>query len=115
MNATHRMITSSRVEGQPVFSTAGEKLGRIADLILDKVTGRTAYALMAFDGFLGVGERYYPVPWSLLDYDPDRSGYVVPLTRDLIEAGHHVPDKEVDEEINWREKVHEYYSVAPYW
>ncbi len=115
MSATHHLIASSRVEGQPVFSTSGKKLGGIADLIIDKATGRTTYALMAFDGFLGIGQRYYPVPWSLLDYDPERHGYVIPLSRDMIEAGHHVSDKEVDDEIAWREGLHEYYGVAPYW
>lgn len=115
MSTTHHLIAGSRVEGQPVFSSNGEKLGKIVDLIIDKASGRTTYALMGFDGFLGVGQRYYPVPWSLLDYDPKRHGYVVPLSQSMIEAGHHVPDKEVNDEIAWRETVHQYYGVAPYW
>jgi hypothetical protein len=115
MTAPHHLIAGSRVEGQLVYSDAGEKLGKIADLIIDKASGRTTYALMAFDGFLGMGQRYYPVPWSLLAYDPKRHGYVVPLSRSLIEAGHHVADNEVNDEIRWRESVHQYYGAAPYW
>lgn len=115
MGSTHHLVTGSRVDGQPVFSTDGKKLGKIADLIIDKASGQTVYALMAFDGFLGVGEQYYPVPWSKLDYNPAKHGFTVPLTRDQIEAGHQVSDKEVEDEIAWREQVHSYYDAIPYW
>lgn len=115
MGSPHHLITGSRVEGQPVFSASGEKLGKIADLMIDKATGATVYALMAHDGFLGVGEAYYPLPWSKLDYDPAKQGFRVPLSREQVQAGHHVADKEVEDEIEWRERVHAYYGAAPYW
>lgn len=115
MGSPHHLITGSHVEGQPVFSASGEKLGKIADLMIDKATGATVYALMAHDGFLGVGEEYYPLPWSKLDYDPAKHGFRVPLSREQVQAGHHVADKEVEDEIEWRERVHAYYGAAPYW
>ena len=115
MASLHHLVAASRVEGAPVFSNAGGKLGKINDLLIDKVSGKAVYALMSFDGFLGSGERYYPVPWALLDYDEARGGYVAPLTKDQIESGHSVGDREVQDEVAWREQVHAYYSVAPYW
>ncbi len=115
MGAHHHLIASSRIEGAPVFNAAGERLGSIDDVMLDKATGKAVYALMSFDGFLGVGARFYPLPWTVLTYDPDRNGYVVPLARADIEKGHAVEDKEVEDEIQWREQVHAYYGVSPYW
>ncbi len=115
MSATHHLIAGSRVEGQPVFSKNGKRLGKIDDLMIDKASGKTAYALMSFDGFLGLDKQYYPVPWDMLDYNPAKKAFVVPLTRTQIEAGHHVADKEVEDEIEWREKVHNYYGAIPYW
>jgi hypothetical protein len=44
------------------------------------------YALMSFGGFLGLGERFHPLPWSLLDYDPHKDGYVVPLDKTQLKA-----------------------------
>ena len=111
----HHLVCASRVEGAPVFAPSGEKLGKIDELMIDKASGRTAYALMSFDGFLGVGERFYPIPWGMLDYDLSRHGFVTPLTRDQLEQGHSVADREVEDEIDWREAVHAYYGVAPYW
>src|SRR5262245_55455450 len=103
--AHHHLVAGSRVDGQPVLSQRGEKLGKIADLLIDKATGKTLYALLGFDGFLGVGERYYPVPWSKLDYSPSKQGFTVPLSRNDIQNGPTVADKEVEDEIAWREQV----------
>ena len=115
MTKPHHLIASARVEGAPVFGGAGERLGRIVDLMIDKRSGRIVYALMSHDGFMGMGERFYPLPWSMLNYDPDRQGYVTPLAHADLEKAHTVVDKEIYDEIEWREAVHSYYGVSPYW
>jgi hypothetical protein len=30
--------------------------------MIDKVSGRAIYAVMSFGGFLGMGEKYHPLP-----------------------------------------------------
>jgi len=115
MSATHHLVTASRVEGQPVYTKTGEKLGKIDDLLIDKASGKTLYALMSFDGFLGLGKQYFPIPWAKLDYDPKKHGYAAALTRKQIEDGPKVAEEEVKQEIAWRETVHDYYQMAPYW
>ena len=79
-------IAASQVNGTNVYNTAGEKLGSVYDVILDKVSGKAEYAVMSFGGFLGIGDRYHPLPWSQLRYDTDLSGYVVNLDRDRLEG-----------------------------
>jgi sporulation protein YlmC with PRC-barrel domain len=115
MNSDHRFINTRRVLGEPVFSANGQKLGKIEDLMLDKVSGKAVYALMAFDGFLGIGTQYYPVPWSALEYNTAINAYVVPLTRAEVEKAQPVSDAEVEREIEWRESVHQLYGAMPYW
>jgi hypothetical protein len=115
MSAAHHLVAGNRVANAPVFAADGRKLGKIAEILIDKPSGKVAYALMAYDGFLGMGDRYYPLPWVMLDYDPARRGFVTPLTREQVEAGHHVADEEVENEIEWREALHAHYGVAPYW
>ena len=85
--------------------------------MLDKLTGKVAYAIMSFGGFLGLGEKYHPIPWSVLDYDTQRGGYVVPLTKEQLEAA---PMYDSDGEPDWHDKdygkrVHDYYGTMPYW
>jgi PRC-barrel domain len=64
------LISADKVEGTSVYSREGEKLGSIYGLMIDKFSGRVIYAVMSFGGFLGIGDRYHPLPWSVLTYDP---------------------------------------------
>ncbi len=91
------VISSDRVEGTSVYNTAGDKLGSIDDLMIDKVSGQVNYAVLEFGGFLGIGTDRYPIPWSLLKYDTSQDGYVVPLDKSTLEGApkyedHTVPD-----------------------
>jgi sporulation protein YlmC with PRC-barrel domain len=66
---THSVIASDKVEGTPVYRSNGEQVGKIQRLMIDKLSGKVAYALMSFGGFLGMGEDYTPLPWSVLTYN----------------------------------------------
>jgi hypothetical protein len=84
---TSRLIASNKVEGTPVYSREGDRLGTIYNFMVDKLSGKVEYAVMSFGGFLGLGQRYYPLPWRMLDYDEREGGYVVEMSeRDLEEA-----------------------------
>jgi hypothetical protein len=90
-SATHipsDIISSSRVEGTPVYNPKGDKLGSIDHLEIEKRSGQVRYAVLEFGGFLGVGSDRYPLPWSMLKYDTDKDGYVVPLEKDRLEKAH---------------------------
>jgi hypothetical protein len=52
--------------------------------MIDKHSGRVAYAVMSFGGFLGIGEKYTPLPWAVLTYDADKGGYNIDLTTDQL-------------------------------
>ncbi len=112
----HRLIASDRVEGTAVYDRQGEKLGKIENFMVDKRTGRAEYAVLSFGGFLGIGDDHYPIPWSKLDYDPDKGGYVVDLDRDKLKAG---PNYRAGEEPAWDRdydrNVFDYYGVPATW
>ena len=84
--SSHSHIRASQVRGTNVFNIEGEHLGHIDDIVLSKVEGKAAYAIMSFGGFLGMGERYHPLPWRSLNYDPARDGYVVNVSREQLES-----------------------------
>jgi hypothetical protein len=80
-------------------------------------SGKVAYAIMSFGGFLGVGERYHPLPWNTLKYDTRQGGYVVGLTRQQNEGA---PTFARTETPAWgdpayEKSIHDYYGAAPYW
>ena len=57
---TASLIGSDKVEGTPVYRSNGEPVGQIERVMIDKLSGKVAYAVMSFGGFLGIGEDYYP-------------------------------------------------------
>ena len=82
----HHVISSDKVEGTSVYNANGDKLGSIDDLMIDKYSGNVRYAVMEFGGFLGMGTDRYPLPWSMLKYDVEKGGYVVPLDKDRLDG-----------------------------
>ncbi|HEX8258641.1 MAG TPA: PRC-barrel domain-containing protein [Allosphingosinicella sp.] len=77
-------MSSKKVEGTPVIGSNGETLGRIESFMVDKYTGRVAYAIMTFGGTMGVGTSYFPLPWPLLDYDVQKDGYALDITKEQL-------------------------------
>ena len=80
------------MQGTNVYNTGGELFGEVYDAVIDKRSGKVAYAIMSFGGLLGVGERYHPLPWNTLKYDTRQGGYVVGLTREQLGAPPPMPE-----------------------
>jgi len=114
---TSQLIAGDKVSGTAVYNQQGESLGTIEDVMLDKLSGRVAYAVMSFGGFLGIGARYHPLPWSVLTYDTSLGGYVVNLSRQQLEGA---PTFAANENVDWADRrwgqrVYDYYGARPYW
>lgn len=81
---TTNLIASTKVTGTKVFSTDGDELGQIEHMMIGKRSGRVEYTVMSFGGFLGMNEKYFPIPWDALDYDTKRDGFVVNIDKDRL-------------------------------
>jgi hypothetical protein len=113
----HSLIASDRVEGTAVRRTGGDKIGTIQRLMIDKISGNVAYAVLSFGGFLGMGEKHLPVPWASLDYNPQLEAYELNLSdAELGKAPSYATDADFDWGDRERERaLHDYYKVPPYW
>ena len=107
-----RLIAASSVNGTAVYNPAGDKLGSIYDVMLDKVSGHAEYAIMSFGGFLGIGDGYHPLPWNVLKYDVGMGGYVVNLTREQLEGAPYYSTREgpMWDDASWNQRVRDYYG-----
>jgi len=113
---TVSLIGSDKVEGTAVYGTDGKKIGKIERIMLDKVSGKVAYAVLTFGGFMGIGEDYYPLPWAALTYDTELEGYRTNITADQLKGA---PKYSSSQSWNWGDrandrKVYEYYNM-PIW
>jgi len=113
---TGTLIGSDKVEGTEVYGADREHVGEIQRVMIDKLSGKVAYAVMSFGGFMGIGEDYYPVPWSMLTYDTNLGGYRTNITREQLDRA---PKYKENAEWNWDrandQRVYDYYRTRPYW
>ena len=114
---TSSLITSDKVEGMPVYDAHGKRIGKVERLMIDKLTGRIAYAILSFGGFLGIGEDHYPIPWSMLAHNEKPDGFQVDITEEQLK---NVP--KIEEGENWEQTnrarnqdVYDYWEVRYYW
>jgi len=114
-----RAILASKVKGTSVYNTSGDKIGHVEDIVLDKKSDHIMFAALGFGGVFGMGEKYAPVPWSVLDYQPDKGGYVVSMSNDMIKKA---PAYDLDdltkadgEFADIRETSYAYYNVPRDW
>ena len=114
---TRALINSNQVEGTAVFNLQGERLGSVDCVMIDKQKGHVAYAVMAFGGFLGLGEKRHPVPWASMTYDTSKDGYVIPLSKEeLKEAPTLDPDQYSQlGDPDYDAAVYTHYKAEPYW
>jgi hypothetical protein len=110
-------IASDKVEGTPIYDANGKRIGKIERLMIDKLSGKVAYAVMSFGGFLGLGADHYPIPWPMLSYNETLRGYQVDITEDRLKDAPKIGQNE-----NWDpsdrardENVYDYWQVTYYW
>ncbi|MBL0404084.1 PRC-barrel domain-containing protein [Microvirga aerilata] len=111
------LIESDRVEGTAVYDRSGKRIGTVERVMIDKISGRVAYAVMSFGGFFGLGTSEYAVPWSMLDYDLRLKGYRTQITAEQLRnaprlsgrRGQDWPDRGSEQDL------HDYYQVSYYW
>jgi len=114
VDETQRLISSSKVEGTNVYNPEGEHVGSVDSFMVDKFSGKVAYAVMSFGGFLGIGERYHPLPWDTLKYDTGVGGYIANVSREQLEGGPtFARDEEPWVEPEYGRRLHSYYGL-PY-
>jgi sporulation protein YlmC with PRC-barrel domain len=110
---TAGLIASDKVEGTYVYDAKGEHIGSIERLMIDKISGQVAYAVLSFGGFLGIGSEYYPIPWSSLKYDTSLGGYRLNVTEEQLKNA----PKYTGDSWDWNDrqrgrKVYDYYGAS---
>lgn len=111
------LIESDRVEGTTVYSMDGSDIGTIKRLMIDKISGKVAYAVMSFGGFLGLGADEHTIPWSKLDYDTSLGGYRTDITEGQLRGA---PTFYRDDDYDWNDRerereLHDYWRTPFYW
>jgi uncharacterized protein YrrD len=115
-NTSGNLIAADKVDGTNVYNATGDKLGTVEDIMIDKISGRAIYAIMSFGGFLGMGTKHHPLPWSTLKYDTLKEGYVVNVDKKQLQDA---PTYDGALDFKWTpdygRKVDSFYKTTSYW
>ncbi len=112
---TPDFLSASTIKTDRVINAAGEDLGRIEELMIDIESGRVAYAVMSFGGFLGMADKLFAIPWEALTLRPHEHAFVLDIPRDVLERAEGFDKSKwplTREELS---RTYTYYGYQPYW
>ena len=112
-----RVLAADTLTGDKVVNLQNEDLGKIEHLMIDLGTGRIAYAVLSFGGFLGMGDKLFAIPWSALTVDTLEKRFILQVDKELLK---HAPGFDKEQWPNmadraWGTQVYKYYGAKPYW
>lgn len=110
-----RLMGADTLIGNDVYNTRDEDLGDIKEIMLDTQSGRVAYAVLSYGGFLGMGEKLFAVPWSALRLDTVNKRFVLDVDKERLSSApgfdkHDWPDMQ---DPTWSQQIHDYYGTKP--
>jgi sporulation protein YlmC with PRC-barrel domain len=105
-NQPLKYLSASSIIGDKVHNDKGEHLGVINDIMIDLTTGKIDYVVIEFGGFLGIGIKYFAIPFGLLLVDPDKKVFLFDQSKEMLQKApgfdmDHWPDTNIHlEEVN---------------
>lgn len=117
MHKFRRTLGATTLIHDSVVNLEGEHVGKIEELMIDVTTGRVAYAVLSFGGFLGFGSKLFALPWSTLTVDEAKRRFVVNVTKESLEKmpgfdKSHWPDLN---DLEYATGVYRQWGATPYW
>ncbi len=109
-NTPLKYLTASSIIGDKVHNSQDEHMGEIKDIMVDITTGKIDYYVIEFGGFLGIGIKYFAIPFGLLRVDAEKKRFLFDQKRELLEKApgfnlDHWPDTNIH-----FEEIHGYWS-----
>ncbi len=110
-------VKASSIIGTKVVNPKGESLGEIKEVTIDPRTGRVAYSVVSFGGFLSMGQKLFAIPFGAFDYNVLNNQYFLDVPKDRLKAA---PGFDADHwpsmsDEKWNRELHRYYDSSPYW
>ena len=111
------VFSAEELAGREVRDPSGQLVGEIANVMVDLDRGVVAYALIAFGGFLGIGEDLVPVPFGKLSQSENSEALEISASFQQVENAPRYIEGDWDllSRRSWAVDVYNYYGADPYW
>jgi sporulation protein YlmC with PRC-barrel domain len=117
MQDSTRFIPTNRLSQYDVINKKGEDMGQVQTLVVDMVAGRIAFVVVSFEGFLGISDKWFAMPWEILKWSVDNKKFILDMTKESLEKAPGMDKSKWPDEINFEliGKAYSHFGVAPYW
>jgi len=111
------MLSATTITGEDVRNENGEDLGRIEDIMIDVDSGRIVYAVLSFGGFLGIGDKYFAIPWEALKISSDGKEFIIDIPKEKLEnaPGFDKDNWPTSPDKQFVNNIYSYFGHRPYW
>jgi sporulation protein YlmC with PRC-barrel domain len=111
------VLSSSTICSDHVKNAAGEDLGKIEDLMIDLYSGRIAYAVLSFGGFLKMGKKLFAIPWEALTVDTVKKEFILHVDKSRLEnaTGFDKDNWPNMADPSFGSTLYRHYGLKPYW
>lgn len=117
MNQLPRFIPANRLDRYDLVNERGKDLGQVQTFIVDMLTGRIGFVIVAFGGFLGISDKWFAMPWEIMTWSVAKRKFIVDMPQNVLEKAPGMNKDKWMEEINsdFLAKCYLHYGLAPYW
>ena len=109
---SENIVKTSEVINVEVKNNDREKLGKIEDIMLDKLEGAVRYVVLSFGGIMGLGDKLFALPWKSISYEPEEQCFILNISKERLQ---NAPGFNKDAwpdmaEPEWQELIKSYYN-----
>jgi len=110
-------VKATSIIGTNVFNPNGDSLGEVKEVVIDPNSGRVAYVVVSFGGFLTMGEKLFAIPFSSFKYNIEKNEYILDIPKERLEKAPGFDANQWPSMANekWNREIYKYYDRSPYW
>ena len=124
MSKSARFVPTNRLGVYDVVNTEGKDMGQVQNFVVDMQTGHVAFVMVAFGGSLGMGDKWFAMPWNVLKWHPETKKFILDMPAEKLKKAPGLDKgkwlEEIDkwqkkEDLDWLDGVYKHYGSEPYW
>jgi sporulation protein YlmC with PRC-barrel domain len=117
MNEPTRLIPTSRLKQYDVVNKKGQDMGQVQTFVIDMVAGRIAFVVVSFEGFLGISDKWFAMPWELLSWSTENKKFILDMPKETLREAPGMDKNKWPDNIDFNllVKAYSHFGVAPYW
>ena len=117
MKQSTRFISANRLKQYDVINKTGQDMGQVQSFVIDMVAGRIAFVVVSFEGFLGISDKWFAMPWAILTWSDETKKFILDMPKADLEKAPGMDKNNWPENIDFEmvAKTYSNFGVAPYW